>query len=62
VGNLRDLRESRGLSQRDLARLAEVDVTTVNAIETGKRKPFPTTRRKLARALRVRPEAIEYGP
>ena len=53
--NVRRLRELRALSQRDLAALARLSVTTINRIETRKRKPMPRTVRKLAEALGVTP-------
>ena len=56
--NVRRLRELRALSQRDLAALAKLSVTTVNRIETGQRKPMPRTVRKLAEALGVTPEEL----
>ncbi len=56
--NLRRLRELRALSQRELAALAKLSVTTVNRIETGQRKPMPRTVRKLAEALGVTPEEL----
>jgi len=56
--NVRRLRELRALSQRDLAALAKLSVTTVNRIESGQRKPMPRTVRKLAEALGVTPEEL----
>ena len=56
--NVRRLRELRALSQRDLAALAKLSVTTVNRIETRQRKPMPRTVRKLAEALGVTPEEL----
>jgi len=56
--NIRRLRELRALSQRDLATQAKLSVTTVNRIEIGKRKPMPSTVRKLAAALGVTPEEL----
>jgi len=56
--NVRRLRELRALSQRDLAALAKLSVTTINRIETGQRKPMPRTVRKLAEALGVTPEEL----
>ncbi len=46
------------LSQRDLAALAKLSVTTVNRIEAGQHKPMPRTVRKLAEALGVTPEEL----
>ncbi|MAE10968.1 MAG: transcriptional regulator [Dehalococcoidales bacterium] len=56
--NLRRLRESQALSQRDLAVRAKLSVTTVNQIETRRRKPMPRTVRKLANALGVTPPEL----
>ena len=53
--NVRRLRELSALSQRELAARARLSVTTINQIETGKRKPMPKTIRKLAESLGVTP-------
>jgi transcriptional regulator with XRE-family HTH domain len=58
---LRELRQSRGLSQRDLGKLARVSSGTVYRLENGLRGAYPGTVRKLARALGVAPEALLYG-
>ena len=55
---MRRLRELRALSQRELAAVAKLSVTTVNRVETGQRKPLPRTVRKLAEALGVTPEEL----
>ena len=57
-GNVRRLRVRKALSQRDLAALANISVSTLNRIETGQRKPMPRTVRKLAEALKVTPEEL----
>lgn len=57
-GSLRRLRELRALSQRDLAALAGMSVTTVNRLELGRRRPQQRTVRKLAQALGVSPEQL----
>ena len=57
-GNIRRLRELKALSQRDLAALAGLSVTTVNRVEIGLRRPIPSTVRKLAQALGVSPEDL----
>jgi transcriptional regulator with XRE-family HTH domain len=49
------LRESRVLTQSELAELAGVSHLSVHKIETGQQQPRPATIRKLARALRVKP-------
>jgi transcriptional regulator with XRE-family HTH domain len=56
--NVHRLRELRALSQRELAARANLSVTTVNRIETGKRKPIPRTVRRLAEALGVTPQEL----
>jgi transcriptional regulator with XRE-family HTH domain len=43
----------------ELAKLADVGRATIAAIETDKRKRIhPTTERRLARALKVKPEEL----
>ncbi len=61
---LRELRQSRGLSQQDLGRLAKVAPGTVYRLENGLRGAYPTTVRKLASALRVPPAELvrEHRP
>jgi transcriptional regulator with XRE-family HTH domain len=49
----RDLRESKDMSTRELARAAGISTETVYAIEHGKRQPSVTTLDKLANALGV---------
>ena len=55
---LRLLRRSRGLSQRELGRLAGVSAGTVYRLENGLRGAYPATVRKLADALGVPPEEL----
>ena len=43
------------LTQRELANLAGIAELSVHKIETGTQQPRPTTIRKLARALGVKP-------
>lgn len=57
---LRSIRERRALTQVELGKLAGVSPDTIIDLELGRRKPRPSTRRKLARALRVRVEEIDY--
>ena len=57
---LRELRETRGLTQSDLSELASVSKGTIVDLELRRRKPRPSTRRKLAAALQVRPQDIEF--
>ena len=61
MATLRELRERNALSQRDLARLAGIAVNTVLDAERGRRRPRPSTRRKLAKALNVPPRDINLS-
>ncbi len=58
---LRQLRRSRGLSQKDLGQLAGVSPGTVYRLEAGLRGAYPGTVRKLATALEVVPEVLLHG-
>ena len=53
MDRLAELRESQGLTLRDLAERSGVDANTINQVELGHRKPRPSTLRKLAKALDV---------
>ena len=55
---LRQLREARFLSHRDLAKEAEVSPTTVLNLEAGRVEAQRRTIRKLARALEVDPAEL----
>jgi len=57
---LKELRESKALSQDDLAELAGVSPSTINRIEKGLQVPKWVTRRKLAKALKVDPSEIAF--
>ena len=50
---VRDLREAKSMSTRQLAREAGVSTETIYSLEHGKRQPSVTTLTKLALALRV---------
>ena len=52
---LKELREGRFLSQRDLAEKAGVNAVTIARLEGGKQEPTFRTIRKLAAALGVEP-------
>ena len=55
---LRELRHSRGLSQKELGEIAGVASGTVYRLENGLRGAYPGTVRKLSFALKVTPEEL----
>jgi transcriptional regulator with XRE-family HTH domain len=50
---LKEERQFRGWSQRDLARETGVNTDTISGIETGQHEPRPSTLRKLAEGLGI---------
>jgi transcriptional regulator with XRE-family HTH domain len=58
VPRLREQRLKRALSQQELAKLSGISRTTIIKLEAG-RDAWPQTVRKLARALRVDPSALQ---
>jgi len=58
LANLKELRTRAALSQRDLAKLAGVAHTTVVRLEGGDPNVLPSTLRKLAHALKVKPAEL----
>ena len=58
VQRLRELREERALSHRELAALAGVGHNTIYRIENGQSEVIPRTVRRLAGALGVEPKEI----
>jgi transcriptional regulator with XRE-family HTH domain len=59
---LRALRQSKGLSQKDLGELAGVSAGTVYRLENELRGAYARTIRKLSAALRVLPEELMREP
>ncbi len=55
---LKVLRDRAALSQEDLADKAKVSRATIADLEAGKRPARPSTLRKLAQALEVRPTEL----
>jgi transcriptional regulator with XRE-family HTH domain len=53
--NLKEIREKKGVSLRDLALEADLSANTISEIELGKRDPRMTTVVKLASALGIDP-------
>ena len=60
MNTLREIREAKIISQEDLAKISGVAGATISRIENGHRKPRYVTMRKLAKALNVPPEKIEW--
>lgn len=58
VPALRDLCQSRGLSQRELGRLAEVSLSNVYRLKNRLQGAYPDTVRQLAAALEVSPAEL----
>jgi transcriptional regulator with XRE-family HTH domain len=58
---LKELREDRAFSVRDLAQEANISTDTITALEKGRRKAWPRNVRKLADALGVEPRDLMKG-
>ncbi len=58
---LRACRQSKGLTQRELGRLAGVSAGTVYRLENLRRGAYPVTVRRLATALGVAPASLVGG-
>ena len=55
---LRELREHKALSLRELAERSGVALATIHRVEQGKTGAWPRTVRKLAEALEVEPHEL----
>ena len=55
---LQQIRESRGLTQSDLARLAHLNRAVINKIENNASFPTPDTINAIAKALQLAPETV----
>jgi len=55
---VRRYREKAALSIRELAEIAELAPASIWNIETGRHKARPSSIRKLAKALQVRPDEL----
>ena len=61
VPNLRGFRRRAVMSQEQLAEKSGVARDTISKLETGQRKAYPTTIRKLAAGLEVEPGLLLGG-
>lgn len=59
--HLRGMRMRAVLSQEQLAERSGVARDTISKLETGRRKAYPTTVRKLAAGLEVEPQLLLGG-
>ena len=59
--HLRGLRQQAVLSQEQLAERSGVARDTISKLETGQRRAYPTTVRKLAAGLEVEPRLLFGG-
>jgi len=57
---LKQLRQKRFLTQEELAEMAGLTALSISRWENGKRKPRFKSIRRLAKALKVDPEEIEF--
>lgn len=58
---LKQIRESKFLTQKELGELAGISFITINRIETGKQKPTFKSIRKIAQALKIEPGEIDFS-
>jgi transcriptional regulator with XRE-family HTH domain len=56
--NVKVMREERGLSQIELARLACVATSNLSDVEHGRRQAWPILRKRLARALKTSEDSL----
>ena len=56
--HLKEFRERAGVTQVELARMARMASTNLNAIEHGRLAPWPKVKRRLARALKTTLEEL----
>lgn len=59
--NLRKIRESRSLSQKELAEMADLSQPAISKFESGEKNPNKRTLRILAQALGVTIDRLLYS-
>jgi transcriptional regulator with XRE-family HTH domain len=59
---IRDARRRRVLTQKELAELAGLPRVTLVRIETDRQQPRPSTLRRLAKALGLKPQELLEDP
>ena len=59
---IRDARRRRVLTQKELAELAGLPRVTLVRIETDRQRPRPSTLRRLAKALGLKPQELLEDP
>ena len=62
ASKLKELREAKGLSQRDLSRRSGVPAATINRLEQGNDRPRFQDAKKLANALELDPKELIAQP
>ena len=60
LDRLREHRNRRGLTQMELAKLSDVGRATIAGLEAGNRGAYRSTVKKLAKALKVKPQELMY--
>lgn len=59
--HLRNLRQSTVMSQTQLSEASGVSRDTISKLETGQRRAYPSTIRKLASGLHIEPRVLLEG-
>ena len=57
---LKEWRNKKAISLKNLEALSGVAVSTLSRIETGKHKPRHVTKQKISEALGLKPEEIDF--
>ena len=60
MSTLREIREKRAISLKQLFKMTGISIATISQIENKKRKARHITRQKIAAALNLKPEDIDF--